>query len=166
MRVREGDQVVGPDEEVELGGEQTTGRLLEDREVEDDEDVVVIRVELRALVARVDVLEIERVEIEVLLEPFAMRQARLFDVDPAEPARLDDRRFGCLYVSGQDRTAARRGAAQQRAWKRQVGHRLGGFMVVVPGAILVGRSRARPCRRSYRQPLVPAARARHALSAL
>jgi len=76
--------------------------------VEDDEDVVVVGVELRALVARVDVLEVERVEVEMLLEPFAVRQARLFDVDPAEAARL------------------------------------GGFMMVVPGAILVGRSRARP----------------------
>jgi hypothetical protein len=62
------------------------GRLLEEREVQDDEDVVVVRVELGALVARVDVLVVEGVEVESLLEPVAVGQAGLFDVDPAEAA--------------------------------------------------------------------------------
>ena len=131
-RIGKGDQVIGPDEEVELRGEQPAGRLLEDRELEDDEDVVVVGVELRALVPRVDVLEVERVEVEVLLEPLAVGETGLFDVDPAEAAALDDLRIGGrLYVAGQDR-AARDATAKARAWERQVRHRLGGFMVGVP----------------------------------
>ena len=119
------------------------GRLLEDREVQDDEDVVVVRVELRALVAGVDVLEVERVELEVLLEPLAVGQAGLFDVDPAEAGGLDDLRVGDLYVAGQDR-ATRDATAEARAWERQVRHRLGGFIGRGSGAILAGGHHPRP----------------------
>ncbi len=55
-----------------------------------DEDVVVVLVELRALVAREDVLVVERVEIEVLFQPIPVGRARRFDVDPADARRLDD----------------------------------------------------------------------------
>ena len=62
---RQRDQVVGAHEQVELGGQDPAGLLLEQRELEDDEDVVVVLVELGPVVARVDVLVVERVEVEV-----------------------------------------------------------------------------------------------------
>jgi hypothetical protein len=64
--------------------------------VEDDEEVVVVLVDLRALVARVDVLVVERVEVEALLEPRLVDRARALDVDPAQPGRLDDLGAGLL----------------------------------------------------------------------
>ena len=45
------DDVVGADEDVELGGVQAPDRLVVGREVQDDEQVVVVLVDLRALVA-------------------------------------------------------------------------------------------------------------------
>ena len=70
--VRQRDQEVGPDEEVELGRVEPGDLLVEAREVQDDEQVVVVLVDLRALVAREDVLVVERVELEVLLQPGAV----------------------------------------------------------------------------------------------
>ena len=84
------DQVVRPDEEVELGGVEPGDRLVVAREVQDDEQVVVVLVDLRALVAREDVLVVERVELEPLLEPGAVHLPRALDVDPAEAGGLDD----------------------------------------------------------------------------
>ena len=84
------DQVVRADEEVELGGVEPGDRLVVAREVQDDEQVVVVLVDLRALVAREDVLVVERVELEALLEPGAVDLARALDVDPAEAGGLDD----------------------------------------------------------------------------
>ena len=88
--VREGDEEVGPDEHVDLGREQPAGRLVEARELQNDEQVLVVGVELRALVAREDVLEVERVEPELRLEPGLVVEVRALDVDPAQPGRLDD----------------------------------------------------------------------------
>jgi hypothetical protein len=62
--------------------------------VQHDEDVVVVLIELRALVAREDVLVIEGVEIEVLLKPVPIGRARRLDVDPADAGSLDDLRLG------------------------------------------------------------------------
>ena len=78
--------VVGADEDVELGRVEPADLLVVAREVQDDEQVVVVLVHLRALVARVDVLVVERVEVEVLLEPGAVDLARALDVDPAQAA--------------------------------------------------------------------------------
>ena len=85
--VRQRDEEVGADEDVELGGVEPPDRLVEAREVQDDEQVVVVLVDLRALVARGDVLVVERVEVEVLLEPGAVDRARALDVDPAQAVR-------------------------------------------------------------------------------
>ena len=63
------DDEVRADEDVELGGVQAPDRLVEAGEVQDDEEVVVVLVDLRALVARVDVLVVEMMELEVLLQP-------------------------------------------------------------------------------------------------
>jgi hypothetical protein len=68
--------------------------------VQDDEQVVVVLVDLRALVAREDVLVIERVEVEALLEPRLVDGTRALDVDPAQPGRLDDLGAGLLRLRG------------------------------------------------------------------
>src|SRR5262249_51928679 len=61
--VRDRDHVVGPDEDVELAGAQAPRGAVEDRKVEDDEEVLVVDVDLRPLVAGEDVLEVEGVEV-------------------------------------------------------------------------------------------------------
>ena len=70
------DQEVGADEDVELARVQPPDRAIEDREVQDDEEVIGVLVDLRPLVAREDVLEVEGVELEVLLEPAPTRAGR------------------------------------------------------------------------------------------
>src|SRR4051794_20641980 len=92
----ERDDVVGPDEDVELGGVQPADALVERREVQDDEQVVVVLVDLRALVAREDVLVVERVEHEALLQPCLVGRARALDVDPPQTRRVDDLDAGLL----------------------------------------------------------------------
>ena len=105
------DDVVGPDEDVELGGVQAADVLVVAREVQDDEEVVVVLVDLRALVAREDVLVVERVEVEALLEPGAVDGARALDVDPAQAGGLDelDARLSGSGVRSAARDARRRG---------------------------------------------------------
>ena len=121
---RQRDQVVRPDEQVELGGQQPVGVLIEQREVQDDEQVVVVLVELRALVARVDVLVVERVELEVLLEPVAVGRPRRLDVDPAQPGRLDD--LLVRGLAGQHGITRTGRAAATRTREGQVRHRANG----------------------------------------
>ena len=105
------DDEVGPDEDVELGRVQAADGLVEAREVQDDEEVVLVLVDLRALVAREDVLVVERVEVEVLLEPGAIDRARALDVDPAQtPAASTISTFGALRL----RRAGRRLRAHAR----------------------------------------------------
>jgi hypothetical protein len=58
--------------------------------MQDDEDVVVVLVELRAVVARVDVLVVEGLELEVGLQPVPIGGPRRLDLDPADTGRLDD----------------------------------------------------------------------------
>jgi hypothetical protein len=84
--------------------------------VQDAEEVVVVFVDLRPLVAREDVLVVERMELEPLLEPRAVDPARALDVDPAKPGRLDDLdarllALGCARVSA----AGARAAPAERA---------------------------------------------------
>ena len=125
--VREGDQVVRPHEQVHLRGQDPRGLLLVEREVQDDEDVVVVLVQLRAVVARVDVLEVERVEVEVGLQPVAIGRARRFDVDPADPGRLDDvgRRDLGLEIGRRTRgrAAPTRSRERRQGDVRHAGHR-------------------------------------------
>ena len=101
------DQEVGADEQVQLGGVQPRDRLVVAREVQDAEQVVVVLVDLRALVAREDVLVVERVELEPLLEPGAIDLARPLDVDPAEAGGLDDLDAGLFALRGALGDAAR-----------------------------------------------------------
>jgi hypothetical protein len=58
--------------------------------VQHDEQVVVVLVDLRALVAREDVLVVERMELEALLQPRLVDRSRALDVDPAQAEGLDD----------------------------------------------------------------------------
>ena len=90
------DHEVGADEHVELGCVQPADALVEHREVQDDEEVVVVLVDLRALVARADVLVVEVVELEVFAQPGFLGGAGAFDVDPANAAVVDllDARLG------------------------------------------------------------------------
>ena len=121
--VRQRDDVIGTHEQVELGSQDARAVLVEEWEVQHDEDVVVVLVELRALVAREDVLVVERVEIEVLLQPVAVRGAGRFDVDPADGGRLDDLRI--RHHLGHDDVRLGAGTtarARQRTRERQVGH--------------------------------------------
>ena len=68
LDVRQRDEVVGAEEDVELGGVQPLDRLVVDREVEDDEEVVRVLVDLRPLALREHVLDVERVPAEALGE--------------------------------------------------------------------------------------------------
>ena len=118
------DQVVGADEDVDLGGVQARDGLVVAREVQHDEHVVVVLVDLRALVAREDVLVVERVEVEALLEPGLVGRPRALDVDPAQPRRLDDLGAGLLALRrGRDRLRARARAATTDPGLGQVGHK-------------------------------------------
>ena len=74
--VRQRDDEVGADEQVQLARVQAPDLLVEDREVQDDEQVVRVLVDLRPLVAGHDVLEVERVEVEVLGQPGALEADR------------------------------------------------------------------------------------------
>ena len=66
--VRDRDEVVRADEDVELGSVQPLDRLVVDGEVEDDEEIAVLLVvvDLRALTLRDDVLDVERMPAEAL----------------------------------------------------------------------------------------------------
>src|SRR5881397_72666 len=89
LLVGQRDDVVRTDEDVELGRVQPPDGLVVLREVQDDEQVVLVLVDLRALVAREDVLVVEGMEVEVLLEPDAVDRPRALDVDPAQAVGLD-----------------------------------------------------------------------------
>ena len=87
--VRQGDHEVGTDEQVELAGAEPAGLAVEHGHVEDQEEVVRVLVDLRALVAREHVLDVEGVELEVLFQPGALGAAGMLDVEPAEAFGLD-----------------------------------------------------------------------------
>ena len=122
--VRQRDQEVRTQEQVDLRGQDPAGVLVVQREVQDDEDVVRVLVELGTLVARVDILDVELVELRVVvLEPVAIRTARRFDVDPAQAGCLDD--LGIRDGIGQHgilRAARTAAGSGQRTGKREVRH--------------------------------------------
>ena len=101
--VRDRDQEVLTDEDVELAGVEPSHRGVEDGKVKDDEQVVGVLVDLRPLVARQHVLEVEAVELEVLLEPSPLECARAIDLDPAEALAGDRLYVGLLALSGRRR---------------------------------------------------------------
>src|SRR4051794_1795924 len=120
--VRERDEEVGADEEVELGCVQPRHRLVVAREVQDDEEVVVVLVDLRALVAREHVLVVEGMELEALLEPRAVGRPRALDVVPAEAGGLDDLDARLLALRCARRLEAAARAATTEGCPRDAGH--------------------------------------------
>ena len=68
LDVRERDQEVGPEEDVQFGGIQPLDRLVVGGEMEYDEQVLGVLVDLRALALREDVLEVEGMPAEALGE--------------------------------------------------------------------------------------------------
>ena len=100
LPVRDRDDVVVADEDVELGGVQPLDLLVVEREVEDCEQValVLVVVDLGPLALGDDVLDIERVPAEALREVLRGRHVGRDDVDPGEAASaelVDDRRRTC-----------------------------------------------------------------------
>jgi hypothetical protein len=91
--------------------------------VQDDEQVALVLVDLRALVAREDVLVVQRVEVEVLLEPGAVDLAGALDVDPAQALGLDDLDVrGVRLDRARDAIAARaRGPTERGTWQSRHG---------------------------------------------
>ena len=87
--VRDRDQVVAADEDVQLTRVQALHRVVVHREVKDDEEVVGVLVDLRPLVAGEHVLEVQRVEVEVLLEPAHLELRGVLDVNPAQALAVD-----------------------------------------------------------------------------
>jgi hypothetical protein len=99
---------------------EAAGVAVEDGEVEDDEEVLVVLVDLRPLVARGDVLEVEGVEVEVLLQPCLLGGAGAVELHPSQPLGRD-----LLYLWGARVSAlgydklARRSAGTAQAWARE-----------------------------------------------
>jgi hypothetical protein len=82
--------------------------------VQDDEQVVVVRVDLRALVAREEVLVVEGMEVEVLLEIGAVDRTGALDVELAQAVGLEDLDLGRLGLRLRgDREVARTGGPAQ-----------------------------------------------------
>jgi hypothetical protein len=88
LAVRKRDEVVLPDEDVELRGVQPLDGLVVDGEVKDREQVplVLVVVDLRALALRDDVLDVERMPAEPLGERLRGIEIRPYCVHPHEPA--------------------------------------------------------------------------------
>jgi hypothetical protein len=82
--------------------------LVVAREVQHDEQVVVVLVDLRALVARADVLVVERVELEVLLEPRAVDRRGRSMLIQRRPATRRSRRAARALRGGSAAARARR----------------------------------------------------------
>ncbi len=120
--VGQGDQVVGAHEQVDLGRQQAPAGLVEHGEVENDEQVVVVGVELGALVARCDVLDRERVEAELPLEPLPVSLARPLQVQPADARCADDLRLDVLGDPFERTTDGARPASTQARAQQQVRH--------------------------------------------
>ena len=92
LDIRDGDEIVGAEEKVELAGVQTLNVLVVGGEVEDAEEVAIIDVvvDLRPLALRQDVLYVEWVPVEAL----AQRVDRLgidgrVEVNPGEAVRAE-----------------------------------------------------------------------------
>src|SRR4029079_11702135 len=86
LDVWERDQEVGPEEDVELGGIQPLDRLVVGGEVEDEEQILGVLVDLRALAFGKDVLESEGMPAEALGELTGLDRVRRWQVDPGETA--------------------------------------------------------------------------------
>ena len=91
LAVGDGDEIVRPDERIELGGVQPLDRLVVDREVEDGEQVAVVLVvvDLRPLALGDDVLDVEGMPAEALGQHIGRLQVGPDDIDPGEAASAE-----------------------------------------------------------------------------
>ena len=86
LDVRQRDEVVLADEEIELGGVQALDAFVVDREMENDEEIslVSVLVDLGALAPREHILEIQRMPPEPPLEQFRLLECRRVEVNPGQ----------------------------------------------------------------------------------
>src|SRR5205807_444948 len=84
LDARQGDQVIGTEEEVELGRVQPLDRLVVDRKVENAEEVLRIVVDLRPLTPREHILDVERVPVESVCERLRFLELGRVEVDPGQ----------------------------------------------------------------------------------
>ena len=115
-------RVVGPDEGVELARVQPADARVEDREVEDGEEVAAglvlgVDVDLRPLAPREHVLDVEGMPAEAVCELLCFLVGRSLEVDPGEAVlvELSDRR----PLGGLDHA----GGSAARTDAGQIGHR-------------------------------------------
>ena len=118
-----GDDVVGPEEEIDFAGARELIAGIPEREVHDEEEVVIVIIELGAFDGAADVLEVEGVEAgEALTEGIDVGGGGIDDIDPGRGAVVDD-------ACGHERIMARTGGdntdiAREFQWER------GGFGVL------------------------------------
>src|SRR4029078_13056140 len=91
LGVRERDQEVRSEEDVELGRVPPLDRLVVRGEVEDREEVLRVLVHLRPLALREDVLQVERVPTEALGELRRLVPRRRVELDPGQALRGQSR---------------------------------------------------------------------------
>jgi hypothetical protein len=91
---RQGHEVAVAEEDVELAGVEPLRGLVVDREVEDDEAVVLVLVDLRPLALGEDVLDVERMPAEALGEPGRLVLRGRVEVDPDQASGI------CAELSG------------------------------------------------------------------
>jgi hypothetical protein len=121
LDVRQGDEEVLADEDVQLGGVQPADGLVVEREVEDDEEVLGVLVDLGPLAPGEDVLDVELVEAEALGQLGDLEGARPLGVHPGQAVsgKLGDARLGPLDNIA--RSTA--GSSSPEAWERGPCHR-------------------------------------------
>ena len=89
--VVDGDDVVGSDEEIDFGGAGEFVAGIPEREVHDEEEVVIVLIELGAFDGAADVLEVERVDVgEAPAEGIDVFGGGMDEVDPGDGAVVDD----------------------------------------------------------------------------
>jgi len=86
-----GDDIIATEEEIDFAGAGELVAGIPEREVHDEEEVVVVLVELGAFDGADDIFEVERVEVGIAgVEGFDVCGAGVDDVDPGDGAVLDD----------------------------------------------------------------------------
>lgn len=86
-----GDDIIATEEEIDFAGAGELVAGIPEREVHDEEEVVVVLVELGAFDGADDIFQIERVEVGIAgVEGFDVCGAGVDDVDPGDGAVLDD----------------------------------------------------------------------------
>jgi hypothetical protein len=89
LDVRQRDEVVVPEEDVELGRVQALDGLVVERKVEDDEEVLRVVVDLRSLPLREHVLDVEGMPAKALGQRGRMSLVGRLEVDPGKAAGLE-----------------------------------------------------------------------------